>query len=487
MLRLLSRRVPSDTCCVETFDWINYRLGDGEGVFETWALRCEHLAAVFGDVPVVFEADAELAGDVDAGFVGETHSECERRGVATDEVGPFVAVHADAVADAVGEVFVVGTEAGGGDDVASGCVDGLARYARVSRGKSRGLGLVNDVEDFACLVEFGCGCVAEDEGAGDVGLIAFYCATVVDKDDLAFANDLGLQRAVGERGVFADLAACIADDAAAGVSEVDELRELAGSHAGLHGFVGGFVDGEGDVVSELHEGEFGSGFDAAAAEGDGSSAGGGEGRARVGDAVGEDELGALFDADLSCGDTGFFEGFGEEFVGVVVFVPCVDACGGGRGKGSGFGFHALADAALFEDRADDKGVSFCGECPSEEAFGLAPAEAGEISERGACGDDGGVDFVLLHEGAGAVEALLAFGQGDGDGFIAAVGEGGDRGRELGFGGRRRGGSLGFESEGRGCSGCGGGQEKASSCRHVRIVTCRLEDDAAVCRGTLSVR
>ena len=26
---------------------------------------------------------------------------------------------------------------------------------------------------------------------------------------------------------------------------------------GLRGFVGGFVDGEGDVVGELHEGEFG--------------------------------------------------------------------------------------------------------------------------------------------------------------------------------------------------------------------------------------
>ena len=49
----------------------------------------------------------------------------------------------------------------------------------------------------------------------------------------------------------------------------------------------------------------------------------------MGDAVGEDELCALFYSDAAGGDTGFFEGFGEEFVRVFVFVPGVDArCGG---------------------------------------------------------------------------------------------------------------------------------------------------------------
>src|SRR5882757_4517041 len=169
-----------------------YRSSDGERVFETWALRGEHFAAVFGDVPVIFEADAELAGDVDAGLVGEAHAGGERCGVAADEVGPLVAVHADAVADAVGEMFVVGAVAGGGDDVAGGGVDGLALDAGMGGGESGGLGLVNDVEDFAGLIEFGGGGVAEDEGAGDVGLIAFYGAAVVDEDDLAFADDLRL-------------------------------------------------------------------------------------------------------------------------------------------------------------------------------------------------------------------------------------------------------------------------------------------------------
>src|SRR5258708_8221815 len=87
--------------------------GGGEGVFEAGALRGEHLAAVFGDVPVVFEADAELAGDVDAGFVGEAHAWGEWGGVAADEVGPLVAVHADAVAEAAGGGFEVGAVPGG--------------------------------------------------------------------------------------------------------------------------------------------------------------------------------------------------------------------------------------------------------------------------------------------------------------------------------------------------------------------------------------
>src|SRR6202011_569481 len=129
-------------------------------MFEAWALRGEHLAAVCGDVPVVFEADAELAGDVDAGFVGEAHAGGERCGVAADEVGPLVAVHADAVAQAVGEVFVVGTVAGGGDDVAGGGVDSLALDAGMGGGEGGGLGLVDDVENFAGLVEFGGGGVS---------------------------------------------------------------------------------------------------------------------------------------------------------------------------------------------------------------------------------------------------------------------------------------------------------------------------------------
>ncbi len=73
-------------------------------------------------------------------------------------------------------------------------------------------------------------------------MIAFEDAAVVNEDDLAFANDLRLEGAVGECGVFADLTACIAGDAALRLGCVDELREMAVGHAGLRGFVTGFVD-----------------------------------------------------------------------------------------------------------------------------------------------------------------------------------------------------------------------------------------------------
>ena len=55
---------------------------------------------------------------------------------------------------------------------------------------------------------------------------------------------------------------------------------------------------------------------------------------------------ARLNADLSGGDAGVFEGFGEESVGVFVFVPCVDAGDGGLRQRGWLGFHALAGSAV---------------------------------------------------------------------------------------------------------------------------------------------
>ena len=267
-------------------------------------------------------------------------------------------------------------------------------------------------------------------------------------------------------GVFADLAAGVAGDTAARIRGVNELGELTIGHAGLCGLVGRLVDGEGDIVRELHEGELGGSLDGAAAVGDGGRAGGGEGGAGLGDAIGEDELGALFDANLAGGDAGFFEGFGEKFVGVFVFVPGVDASGGGGGKGGGFGLHALADSAFFEDWTDDERCAFGGERPGEETLGLTPAKAGEVSERGSGGDDDGVDCVLVHERAGTVEALLAFGECDGDSFRAAARESSDSRREILERSLFSAGRLRCETQGwrrRGC--CGGRKEEAAAIEH----------------------
>ena len=165
----------------------------------------------------------------------------------------------------------------------------------------------------------------------------------------------------GKCGVLAHLTACIAGDAAARVGGVDELGE-PGDWSCRVAWIRrqALYTDQRDVVGELHECEFGGGFDGAAAVGDGCCAGGGEGGAGVGDAVGEDELRALLDSDAAGGDAGFLEGLGKEFVGVFVFVPGVDAGGFGGGECGWFGFHALANAALFEDGQTMKGAPLAG-------------------------------------------------------------------------------------------------------------------------------
>ena len=60
--------------------------------------RSEEFRARGGHVPTVFEADAELAGNVDSRLVGEAHAGLEGRVVAAHEIGWLVHIHSDAVA-----------------------------------------------------------------------------------------------------------------------------------------------------------------------------------------------------------------------------------------------------------------------------------------------------------------------------------------------------------------------------------------------------
>ena len=52
-------------------------------------------------------------------------------------------------------------------------------------------------------------------------------------------------------------------------------------------------------------------------------------------------------------------------------------------------------------------------------------DAGEVEERGSAGDGDGGDLLLGHELTGAVDALLALGEGDGHGLVAAIFKGCD--------------------------------------------------------------
>src|SRR5712691_5172205 len=71
--------------------------------------------ALLGDDHIVFEPEAEVAAHVDAGLVGKGHARLEERLAPADQVGIFVAVEADAVADPVREEFVVFAVARSGD------------------------------------------------------------------------------------------------------------------------------------------------------------------------------------------------------------------------------------------------------------------------------------------------------------------------------------------------------------------------------------
>src|SRR5690606_11638438 len=106
-------------------------------------------SAVPGDGHDVLDADAEPAGQVDAGFDGEAHARHERLLLGVDHVGRLVRGDADAVPGAVDEVLPV---AGVGDDRAGRPVDVLAGGAGAHGVESGLLGGAHEVVDAALLV-----------------------------------------------------------------------------------------------------------------------------------------------------------------------------------------------------------------------------------------------------------------------------------------------------------------------------------------------
>jgi len=130
----------------------------------------------------VFAADAELTGDVDAGLVREGHTGFEDGGAATDEIRILVAIETDAMAEAVGEEFVVRPEAGGSDDAASDIIDGAGKLSSTSDAASGILSLAN------CLIgalNFFRG-FSQNAGASDVGFVTLDKTPAVDQNNIAF-------------------------------------------------------------------------------------------------------------------------------------------------------------------------------------------------------------------------------------------------------------------------------------------------------------
>src|SRR5581483_1065519 len=152
------------------------------------------------DVHIVFETYAEFSTDVDSRLVAGCHVRHQLRRIPSNEIGPFVAIHAKAVPDAVREELVVGTETGFGDDLARGRIHGTAVNTGPSGCQSSGLRLVHDVEDAFHLVRR----LTQDEGAGDLRLISLDRAAVVEHDDRALANHLRSCRSMRRGSVLTD-------------------------------------------------------------------------------------------------------------------------------------------------------------------------------------------------------------------------------------------------------------------------------------------
>ena len=103
-------------------------------------------------------------------------------------------------------------------------------------------------------------------------------------------------------------------------------------------------------------------------------------------------------------------------------MPGVDLCG----RSAGNGMQRLCHAAFFERGADDKRSAAGRQCPGEQALGLAGVGAEKVLQRSAAGDGERSEFVLLHQLAGAIEALLTLGGSDGHSLVRAVLQGEDR-------------------------------------------------------------
>ena len=89
--------------------------------------------------------------------------------------------------------------------------------------------------------------------------------------------------------------------------------------------------------------------------------------------------------------------------------------------------------SFFESGTDEEGFGLGWEDESPEAFAAVEVEICEVDRgTGGVGEDDGVDFVLGHQLAGALDAGLAFGVGEGVGPAGEIGEGFDCGGGVRF-------------------------------------------------------
>src|SRR5258708_1212708 len=128
------------------------RLRSSKRISQRRALGREQFSTVFCNVHVVFQSNPELAWNVYSGLIAEHHVALQPSRVAADEVGPFVNVHAHAMADAMPEVFVIGTKASIGDDFSGGGIHALAGHSRSRSAEGSALRSMDQIENGFHLV-----------------------------------------------------------------------------------------------------------------------------------------------------------------------------------------------------------------------------------------------------------------------------------------------------------------------------------------------
>ena len=226
-------------------------------------------------------------------------------------------VEADAVAEAMREVFVVRAETSVGDYFASGVVDRTAFVAGYRGGEGCVLGTANDFE--RALQFFGG--LAEDAGARDVRRIAFDLGAAIDQDAHAFAQNLFFAGAVRQCSGWAEKHQSFALQSHFFESLFEKAADLALGQAFFQRREKSLVDVEGGGTGQAHKFKFVRAFLGAAADGDGVGTHEVERWRGETHAVEEGVTRGLFHADLALGDAAVDETFGGDGEGTVVFLP----------------------------------------------------------------------------------------------------------------------------------------------------------------------
>src|SRR6185437_8161667 len=227
-----------------------------EGLLDAGAGPGEQSGTVGSDVHVIFQSHSEFPNDVDAGLVAEGHVRLNRALVAAHQVVPLVAVHADAVPEAVAEILVIGAEAAVAHHLARCGIHGLHGRAHLGGSQRRLLRLVHDVEDALHLI----GGLAQHKRAGDVALVALGVAAIIEHDHRSLDDVLGRNRAMRQGGVFANVDAGSALQAGSPVAGGDPGGNLLLGHARLKRLPYRLVHRERGIVRDLHQGELGWAF-----------------------------------------------------------------------------------------------------------------------------------------------------------------------------------------------------------------------------------